>query len=632
MSTRLRLLLLPLALLLLAPAAASAQSFAENPLVYVFVVDGLDGDRVDQGRAPYISRLLAGSEGARSTYYRESRSIMVAETNPNHAAMATGAYADRSGIPGNAFAIQGATENDDSCAPAPGGGGVVTAVSGENANCLQAETFFQAVERQRNPGDITTAGIFGKPKLGRIFAARQADGSLFADFLTAPCETQESSNPAYCTERIEDFPATGTAVNDGEVMDEVIRTIDQGVPADGRTKLPNLTFVNFSQVDQAGHATGAGSAYDAAIGMADTEIERFVETQKRKGLWSRTAMILLADHSMDSTPEKTSLAQRFTAAGIPSSAYEIVQNGSASLVYVANRADPGRFDLLRRMRAAAQGPEAALGLSPVTEVLYREDNPTDGGAANTVRSKHPAWRLEGDRVGDLVVTHRSGGAFSDPVNPLAGNHGGPQTRDNFFAVVGGGDFVRQQSLSGMAVMSGPNIFDDTLANPGQAENVDVAPTVLRLLGRSAPAQNSGRFLEEAFNLAKIKGLGGAAQTRRRIRLTVTPSRVRVGRRVRFRFRATVRSNDDIVPRINCPRSGARRSQACKSSHRVVPVRRALIRFAGKRFRTDRRGRATRVLRLGRTGRRTARATRSGFRQGTDRVRALPALRDPQLTG
>ena len=30
---------------------------------------------------------------------------MVAETNPNHVAMATGAFGDRSGIPGNAFAV-----------------------------------------------------------------------------------------------------------------------------------------------------------------------------------------------------------------------------------------------------------------------------------------------------------------------------------------------------------------------------------------------------------------------------------------------------------------------------------------------------------------------------------------------
>src|SRR5262245_6568973 len=85
------------AVLSLAPAVARA----ERPIVYAVVIDGLDGDRVDDGDAPFISSLLA----ERATYYRESRSVMIAETNPNHVAMMTGAYGNASGLPGNAFAV-----------------------------------------------------------------------------------------------------------------------------------------------------------------------------------------------------------------------------------------------------------------------------------------------------------------------------------------------------------------------------------------------------------------------------------------------------------------------------------------------------------------------------------------------
>ena len=72
-------------------------------------------------------------------------------------------------------------------------------------------------------------------------------------------------------------------------------------------------------------------------------------------------------------------------------------------------------------------------------------------------------------------------------NPLTGNHGGPQTRDNFFAVTGGGDGVRSQSLAG----NRDAFFDDTLSNPAQAENVDVAPTVMGLFGLAAPRDSAG---------------------------------------------------------------------------------------------------------------------------------------------
>ena len=146
---------------------------------------------------------------------------------------------------------------------------------------------------------------------------------------------------------------TGASANDRIVMDEVIETTREGVRADGTRKRPNLTFVNFPQIDVSGHGSGVGPGYDAAINSADTEIGRFVQNQKQLGLWKRTTMIVLSDHSMDTTPQKTSLTQCYRAAGIDSDDFVIVQNGSAALVYLADRTDPGRFRLLKRLRAAS---------------------------------------------------------------------------------------------------------------------------------------------------------------------------------------------------------------------------------------------------------------------------------------
>jgi hypothetical protein len=101
--------------------------------------------------------------------------------------------------------------------------------------------------------------------------------------------------------------------------------------------------------------------------------------------------------------------------------------------------------------------------------------------------------------------------------------------------------------------------------------------------------------------------------RARIRLRAKPGRVRVGKRRRFTFRATTRFG------------GAR-----------IPVRRATVRFAGRKARTNRRGRATIVVRLHKRGRRRARATKRGMRPGSTRIRALrrPARRRtaPRFTG
>ena len=86
----------------------------------------------------------------------------------------------------------------------------------------------------------------------------------------------------------------------------------------------------------------------------------------------------------------------------------------------------------------------------------------------------------------------------------------------------------------------------------------------------------------------------------RIRLTVSPARVRAGRRTSFRLVATVRSGG-----------------------RSFPVTGATVRFAGATARTNSSGRATLVRSL-RAGRHRATATRAGLEQGADQVVARPA--------
>jgi hypothetical protein len=556
--------------------AAAAAEPSKRPLVYVIVIDGLDGDRVDSGGAPFIKSMLEGREGAAATYFRESRSTMIAETNPNHVSMATGAYGDRSGIPGNAFAVYG--DASAGCPPAAGPQtGKPAQTSGEDPSCLDAQTVFESLERQGGDS-VTTSGIFGKPKLGRLFAGKRPDGRHWADRLWAPCEDPGDDTP-YCRQ-VAINPATRYAADDSVVMDEVIRAAPERA---------DFTFVNLPQVDSAGHATGAGPVYDRAIELADAQIERFVESQRSLGLWGRrTVLLLVSDHSMDTTPEKTSLAERFRAAGIDSGDYLIVQNGSASLVYLADRAAPGRFDLLKRMRAAALGAGSASaevsGTGPVGEALYREPNPADGGHAHTLDTVHPAWRLAGPRTGDLVVTHDAGGAFSDPFNPLAGNHGGPQTRDNFMAVIGPRDMVQQALPPGEATAG----YDDTERNPRQSENVDVAPTVARLLGFGPPRDSRGRILGESLHAA---GLPPAPT----LRVAASPRRVRAGRSVALTIRVTL---------------GA------------AAVEGARVRLGNLRATTDASGVARLRGRIGVPGLRRMVATRSGYRAGTGRVRVL----------
>ena len=145
-------------------AAAGPAVARERPIVYVVVLDGLDGDRVEQGRAPFISSLLDGSQG-HGTYFPNSSSVIPAETNPNHTAMMSGAYPGASGIPANAFALYAPLESEDSCvATGPFDlASMPTETSGESSGCPEAELMFEAIGRQGNPDGLSTAGSSASP-------------------------------------------------------------------------------------------------------------------------------------------------------------------------------------------------------------------------------------------------------------------------------------------------------------------------------------------------------------------------------------------------------------------------------------------------------------------------------------
>ena len=104
----------------------------------------------------------------------------------------------------------------------------------------------------------------------------------------------------------------------------------------------------------------------------------------------------------------------------------------------------------------------------------------------------------------------------------------------------------------------------------------------------------------------------AKAARPRIRLSVKPRRARVGRRKRFSFRATTIAN------------GKR-----------VAVRKAMVRFDGRKARTDSKGIVRMTGTLARRDVYRARASKDGMRSGTVSVRAVggrAAQRAPRFAG
>jgi hypothetical protein len=401
-------------------------------------------------------------------WYEQARAVMASETLPNHVAMATGAYPEVNGIPGNT----GRAAVGDAAAAEPDLG---------QPTLLQADSLTTTIERVCP--DLRTVTVFSKEYVHRIFADDGAD----ADF------PQERFN----------IPGSGHAPDSATVayiLDELAE------------HEPDYLFASLGDVDRAGHIDATGAAgvpaeQQAALEQTDRLIGTIVTELQGRDLWDDTVLMITSDHAMDfSVPvdagAAVDLAGALEADAATTGRFFVSENGGAGLVYLL---DPSAADADVALVAAR---EVLTGLAGVDEVLYREPNPGDPG--HDVDTVHPAWRLGTPRAGELFVTVEPGHKVGTPTsNPLPGNHGHAITRHSTMLVTGGWDGVAAPvsvAASDPAAVDTVH-YDDTEALPEQSENVDVAPTIGWLLGVPDPraplaagevAQWQGRVLDEAF--------------------------------------------------------------------------------------------------------------------------------------
>lgn len=436
--------------------AAPAQAADPQTRVVVVVVDGLRPDEV--ALMPFLSSLAA-----QGRYYTESRSVMVAETIPNHVAMVTGTYPDRNGIVANDF-------------PDSGSGQVL---GNGSPSFLQSDSIFTLVEQQCPT--LSTAAVTSKDYLFEVMSHdRTGDGRTDAD-----SNFDNTSDPTF-------IPVAGLTPDERTIAEAVTVVQEQD---------PDFLFLNLGSVDRVGHVDEIGgvtsalptgsrpAARDVQRTLTDTYLRAFVEQLRSSERWAETAVLVTADHSMDwSLPTDTvSLSAAMQADPLLADEVVVAQNGGAALYSLLKRNDPQAKARLKRMR------EVAVATDGVDEALYREPNPLDGGTTHWVGAVHPDWHQTGPRSGDLLVTVKDGLRVTEPSstsNPIPGNHGMPSTL-RIPVIVSGGLPVAAATVTGSA--------DPFVRAADQAENVDMAPTAAWLLGVDPPAGGfDGRALSEAF--------------------------------------------------------------------------------------------------------------------------------------
>jgi predicted AlkP superfamily pyrophosphatase or phosphodiesterase len=226
-----------------------------------------------------------------------------------------------------------------------------------------------------------------------------------------------------------------------------------------REHKPNLLLVHFLSLDSTHHSYGPKTlAATAAIAFLDGCVGKIVDAVRETGMQDRTTFFIVADHGFKAYTKEVHPAVALAAAGLAGKVYVLAEGGTAD-VYI------------EKSQVAELRPKTIAALRGV-EGIDRVIEPQDYPALGLPAPSHDA------QMSQLLLTASDGYSFS-------GSAGGPvtaavpQTRGSHGYLASDPDMDALFIAGGYGVRPG--------AAPAAIANIDVAPTIARLLGVPLPS-------------------------------------------------------------------------------------------------------------------------------------------------
>jgi arylsulfatase A-like enzyme len=447
--------LLACASLSLAPSAQTPPRAARSHLV--IVVDGLRPDYVTPDVMPRLSALRA-----RGIEFTAHHAVFPTVTRVNASSFATGAYPEAHGLLGNTIYVSAV----DRTAPFDTG----------------ARENLEKVERAE--GRLLTAPGLGEilPAAGKRYLV-VSSGSTGAALLLNPRGSSvtvqtEFVRPADIAPRVAaalgPVPARATP-NDAQNQYAIDAYLKFGL-----TEIqPDVTFMWLNDPDATAHEAGIGAALTRqSLSLVDAGIGRIEDALRGRGLLDRTNILVTSDHGFSTHTGMLQLARIVEPLATP------LLDGSKDIViaegaiYLRGPADPAR--IAKIVTALQQRPEVGA----IFTRGAREGSP-EGIVPGTLSFDVARWTHA--RSGDILVSanwtadaNEAGYKGTATAGGAAG-HGSSSPYDVHNTLIAAGPDFRERATSAVPTA-----------------NVDVAPTLLHLLGVSAPPTMAGRVIREGL--------------------------------------------------------------------------------------------------------------------------------------
>jgi len=234
--------------------------------------------------------------------------------------------------------------------------------------------------------------------------------------------------------------------------------------------------------DATGHRLGPATPESAqALAEQDAALAQLAAGLEARGLLASTTLLVVSDHGMARVERTLDLEKELEAAGVRAS---VIGGGGFATVQLGRGA--GQREAKQRRAAVRRAVEVAHELG--FEAFARGETPPD-------------WPTANPRFGDLVVVAPVGTAIVDGHGALAA----PAAALGLGLQGAHGHRPEAPEMAGIFFALGRGV--DPGARPGRVRALDVAPTVLALLGQPQPAAMTGRPIP--LQVAAIRSTTGS---------------------------------------------------------------------------------------------------------------------------
>ncbi len=429
--------------------------------VLITVFDGLQPAQVTPELMPNLSAFAA--EGVA---FGNHHPVFPSVTRINGASMVTGRYPGAHGLTANTLVVRDFDPYLAFSALEP----TLTQLAEKTGRVLLAPTLADILSRHGMEYVAIGTGTSGNAYVHNPNAEVSGGATIHPEF-TLPRGLNDEVIARFGAWPADAMPTTARLAHAVEIMTSYI------LPE----RRPAVALIWFSEPDHAQHAHGVGSEMGVlAVRAADAQFGRLLSWLEQSGLAADTDVMVVSDHGYSTIQGVVNLESELKAAGFPEGSEPggviVAPNGASALFYVRDG------DLAATDRLAAW-----LMAQPWCGPILASDSVS--GIAGTL----PASLIgnDGERAPELAMSFRwdsrpndagfAGHAFSAGGAPGLGQHGS----------------MSRHEMNNVLFARGPN-FKRGIVVETPTGNVDVAPTVLRLLGLSARTPMDGRALEEAL--------------------------------------------------------------------------------------------------------------------------------------